>query len=137
MADCPADQTVTADGTTTVNATAVDTAGNTATTTVVVRVDRTKPSGAITTPNNTVFLLGGHLSGTATDTTSGIDTVTVTYSAAATVTATATCDTPHQTCTWTAPVPTPTLGGYTATAHITDQAGNTTTATPIHITTVL
>jgi Tol biopolymer transport system component len=142
VATCPPAQSVTADGTSTINATARDNAGNTAAAAVTVKIDRSAPGGAITTPNNTVFIVGGHLGGNAVDPTSGVDRVTVTYSGSSTVTFTATlsCDTARKSCTWTAPVPIPpllVLGSYSAAATITDQAGNTTTTSAIHFTTIV
>ena len=142
IGSCPANQTVTADGVTTVNGTATDVAGNSASTSITVKVDRTAPTGVITTANGSLFILGGQITGTAADATSSIAGVTVTFtgSSSSTVTATLNCDAAHKACTWSVPVPLLpllVLGGYTARATIRDLAGNTFVTAPINFTAVL
>ena len=106
MAACQPDQVFSADGSTSVNGTATDLAGNRNSGFVLVRADKTPPTlNPVVTPNP--ILLNGTATATAnaTDVLSGVAT---------------------QSC---GPVITTSVGPHTVTCSATDNAGNTNTVT--------
>ncbi len=125
VASCPPPATVTTEGTTTVTGSATDNAGNTASVSTVVRIDRTAPSVGTA---GALILVGAPLRGTAADTLSGIDKVRVTFTpvllgSPRTVEATLVCSADRKSCTWSAR-PAGLLGVYKVTVVATDVAGN-------------
>jgi hypothetical protein len=137
---CPAPRLVTGSTNgTVVTGTAIDAAGNTAWTSVLVKIDRTAPTATISGANatgNVTLVAGAPLTGTASDTGSGVATITVTYTSrnvlapqTMTTTANATCA-PNGACTWTATSPRGTVGlpsQWAVTVNAVDVAGNTRT----------
>lgn len=118
-----------------------DPAGNCATGSLTVSIDRTPPTGSITTPNGAILIGPARLAGTAADGLSGVSAVTVTYTGASTVTVSASlaCNAARTSCTWRATTPFPPLlvGAYVARATITDVASNRSTTAPRRVLVIL
>ncbi|HET9444149.1 MAG TPA: hypothetical protein VFO65_12545, partial [Acidimicrobiales bacterium] len=128
VATCTGDRTVTGetDGVAVVGA-ATDTAGNTASVTVTVRIDRTAPGTRIDRPRQGVVNFGQGVTGRSSDARSGVAFVTLSYTphvvgdGPGTVTRIIACPSAGD-CRWNDPDPPP--GLYTITAVATDRAGN-------------
>lgn len=112
---CTSPQSVSAEGTSTVTGTATDAAGNTATTSVIVKIDNTDPTLSITPPSGT-FYPQATVQLTAADSLSGVAGIQYTLSGA--TTGTGTFGPAGGTLTITA------IGTTTITATSTDPAGN-------------
>jgi hypothetical protein len=128
VASCPPDQSITGDGPAkTLTVTATDVAGNSTTlTTSAIKIDATPPTSTLTV---TKGLLSSTTSGTATDTTSGVDHVALTFTPRLGLltqpTTTVIACSGHMSCSWNrTPVP---AGTGTVTATAVDGAGNTQT----------
>jgi hypothetical protein len=115
VASCPAPITVTSEGTNqSVSGTATDLAGNSATASLTINLDKTAPAVAITSPSNgaTVSSSPVNITGTATDNLSGIAKVLCNGSPASLSASTFSCDVPL------------TNGPNTITVEASDIAGN-------------
>jgi hypothetical protein len=77
ITSCTAPVTVTAEGTTEVTGTAIDGAGNTATKTVSVKIDKTPPALAIAAPaqDTVVAATSANISGSSSDALAGVESV--------------------------------------------------------------
>src|SRR3989338_2680414 len=116
VASCPAPITVSTEGANQVIAgTATDLAGNSGTASLTVNLDKSAPTVTITSPSNgaTVTSSPVNVTGTATDTLSGIATVLCNGNPASLSASTFSCDVPL------------TSGPNTITVQATDIAGNT------------
>jgi hypothetical protein len=118
VASCPAPVPVSSEGVTTVQSqAATDLAGNTATTSLLVRLDKTPPTVAITSPSSgNVYSTQTPVSGTASDTASGVASVSCNGAAAQLSGSGFTCNTSLST------------GVGTISVTATDAAGNSASA---------
>ncbi len=119
IASCPAPVPVSTEGVTTVQSQAAqDRAGNTATTSLLVRVDKTPPTVAITSPaSGNVYSTRIPVSGTVSDTASGVASLSCNGAAGQLSGSGFTCDTSLST------------GAGTISVTATDVAGNSASAT--------
>jgi hypothetical protein len=130
VASCPAPVTLSAETSgTVVSGTGRDVAGHTtAAQSAPMRLDFADPGGTIKAKDGIVISILGKLSGTATDTMSGVAGVAVVFrdvllGGETTMQATVTCTDPtRRSCTWTSRLPR--LGAFRATATATDVAGH-------------
>ncbi len=111
-----------------------DPAGNCATGTLQLSIDKTAPTGSLTDSALVLRLLGGNIGGTAGDGLSGVDEVKVTQGthtwSSKTGGITLAYNAAKTSCTWSIASPSSLpLGLLTYTLTVTDAAGNTTTAT--------
>jgi RHS repeat-associated protein len=116
--NCPPSQTVTAEGANqTISATATDAIGESATASVTLKIDKTAPTLAITSPANNANVTNSSLpvSGTVSDALSGVAAVTCNGAAATVQSGTFNCTVPL------------TNGSNTISAVATDVAGNSST----------
>jgi hypothetical protein len=119
IAHCPSPTPVNSDGANqVVSGTALDLAGNTASTSVTVNLDKTLPNLFVTSPPNGIAVTASPVTvtGTAADTTSGVASVTCNSIAAALSSSTFSCAVPLNT------------GPNTITVEATDFAGNSSSA---------
>lgn len=120
VASCPAPQTVTTEGARQViSGTATDAAGNSASTSVTLNIDKTPPAISITSPANgaTVSSASAAVTGSVSDALSGVSAVTCDGAPATVQSRSFSCSI------------TLTPGSNTITAQATDVAGNTSSAT--------
>jgi hypothetical protein len=111
-----------------------DPAGNCATGTIKLSIDKTKPTGTFTGSALLLRLLGGNITGNAGDGLSGVSEVKLTQGSTTwsskTGGLTLACNTAKTSCTWSVSSPSSLpLGSYSYTLTVIDLAGNTTTAT--------
>lgn len=130
VASCPEPATVSGDGAgQTVTGEAVDRAGNSATATVrEINIDSAAPSATIRPPRLPILHRDQRLTGTASDSLSGVTDVTVVYKPILlgkkeTVSAKLSCSDAGRECEWSAAVPRA-IGYYLAVAKVTDAADN-------------
>lgn len=116
------------DGVVTLKAAASDNLGRTTTINVgPIKVDKAKPKGSIKQPARKGIAPNATIQGSASDSTSGVDTVEISFDGGAPVAVTLMCQGGGKVCTWTVPGPAAS-GNHTAAVTVTDKAGNTFTS---------